>query len=127
MAEDGKRQRIDPPSAWCTPVTASTHPIAPRWTFNPPPAQQSTPVPSQLPAFNMPPMRPTSPPRFFFPEDALDNERSPAPPLERPPPRDERFMKFRDPKFPLAGIMREEGGVLEWMAANKKRENKTDK
>lgn len=59
-------------------------------------------------------MRPNSPPRFFFPEEVFEETERP------PPPREERFMRFRDAKFPLAGLMREEGGAFKWVAANKK-------
>lgn len=120
MADDNnKKQRVDPPSAWCSPVTASTHPIAPQWTYTPAPFQQSTSAPPSLPPFSMPPMRPNSPPRFFFPAD-VSGDRDPTPPLEHPsPPREEKYMKFRDPRFPLAGLMREDGGVFDWMRKNR--------
>jgi len=75
---------VDPPSAWCTPVVASTHPV--------------TASSSQLPLFTMPV--------------------SPDIPL---PPREEKYMKYRDARFPLAGLFREEGGIREWMKKNKER------
>lgn len=135
MAEDdNKKQRVDPPSAWCSPVVGPSHSTSSAWTYTPPPCvQQSTATtpPSLLPPFSMPSMRAGSPPRFFFPfpDSVASNssansaaERDPAP----PPPREEKFMRYRDPKFPLAGLMKEEGGVVEWMRKNKKRVPKTD-
>jgi hypothetical protein len=109
-----KRQCVDPPSSWCSPVTATT--VAPKWTYIPPPAQQSTPVSSQLPAFNMPTSRANSPPRFFFPDDVIGDS-----PSDKPPSREEKYMKYRDARFPLAGIMRENGGIFEWMAGRRGR------
>jgi len=68
--------------------------------------------------FNLPPMRPNSPPCFFFPEE-FTADSDPTPQLERPPPREEKYLKYRDARFPLAGLMREDGGVIEWAKKNR--------
>lgn len=123
---DGKRQRVDAPSEWCSPVAmaAPINTVIPKWTFTPPPASQSAPMPSSLPAFNMPPLRSNSPPRFFFPEinnsvEQQQQEQQPSKPPEDAE-RPGKVLKFRDPKHPLAGLMKEEGGVFEWMKQHKK-------
>ena len=130
---DGKRQRVDAPSEWCSPVVAMAAPAStaiPKWTFTPAPASQSTPTPSSsfFPAFTMPPLRSNSPPRFFFPEpdDVVEQQQQEQQQQKQlllageDAARPDKVLKFRDPKHPLAGLMKEEGGVFAWMNQNKK-------
>jgi len=104
-----KKQRVDPPECW-VPSAFAPPPSAARA------ASDSSGVPSTLPVFSLPlPEIPTpSPYDPFAPGSHGEAEATNA-------LVDSRRAKFKtDKKFPLAGILREDGGIFAWMDAQKK-------
>lgn len=104
--EHAKRQETeqvakrDPPSLWCGGVQVDE--------FN-------VPVPASAPALLLPP-----PPLPLPLPPPLIPELVPVRLEPRVDARREKF-KFRDPKFPMAGLMREEGGVFAFIDSMKAR------
>lgn len=104
-----KKQRVDPPECW-VPSAFAPPPSAARA------ASDSSGVPSTLPVFSLPlPEIPTSSPYDPFASDSHGETEA------KNALVDIRRAKFKtDKRFPLAGILREDGGIFAWMDAQKK-------
>jgi len=102
-----KRTKLtDSPSSWVPKLNMSTH------------SRTSDGVPTSIPVFTLPHTfsQLVQPPDFHVPEFEQPRQ-LPFPPI-RCDPRRSKFKQ--DPKFPLAGLLREDGGVFAVMDASKR-------